>query len=76
MPNKVYRGPRQILPGRPTKTTGVPSKWLSLKLLQNEGFYVAFWGPFVFVPLVVLWLLNNNYRENGEDYPWGPIVSS
>src|SRR5919112_6071198 len=51
-PDKNYRGAQQVLPGSPTKTTGVPNKWFSLKLLQNEGFYVEFQGPFVFVSFV------------------------
>jgi hypothetical protein len=54
VPDKNYRGARQKLPGCPTKTTGVPDKWPFLKLLQNGGFRVAFFGAFVFVYLVVL----------------------
>src|SRR5918992_10263 len=54
VPNKNYRGPQQVLPGCPTKTTGVPNKRHFLKLLQNGGFCVAFRGSFVFVYLVVL----------------------
>jgi hypothetical protein len=64
------------VPGCPTKTTGVPDKLLSLKVLQNGVFRVTFWRLFVFVYLVNVMLLNNNYRENGEDNPWGPIASS
>jgi len=75
VPNKDYRGAQQKLPGCPTKTTGVPNKLLSLKVLQNGVFRVAFWRLFVFVYPVNVMLLNNNYRENGEDNPWGPIAS-
>ena len=76
VPNKDYRGAQQGLPGCPTKTTGVPNKLLSLKVLQNGVFRVAFGRLFVFVYLVNVMLLNNNHRENGEDNPWGPIASS
>src|SRR5215211_3742655 len=54
VPDKDYRGAQQGLPGSPTNTTGVPDKWLLLKLLQNGDFRVVFFGPFVFVSLVVL----------------------
>src|SRR5215210_1559582 len=66
VPDKNYRGAQQELPGCPTKTTGVPNKWPSLKLLQNEGFYVVFLGPFVLCFSCSVMLLNNNYKENGE----------
>src|SRR5215204_2594124 len=52
--NKGYRGPRQGLPGCPTRATGVPNKFLSRKVLQNGVFWAAFWRLFVFVSLVVL----------------------
>ena len=54
VPNKCYRGAQQALPGCPTNVTGVPNKRPSLKLLQNGVFLPLFWGPFVFVSLVVL----------------------
>jgi hypothetical protein len=76
VPDKDYRGVQQGLPGCPTRTTGVPDKLHSLKVLQNGVFRVTFWRLFVFVYLVNVMLLNNNYRENGEDNPWGPIASS
>jgi hypothetical protein len=54
VPDKNHRGPQQGLPGCPTKTTGVPNKPLSRKVLQNGVFQAAFWRLFVFVSLVVL----------------------
>src|SRR5215213_2529204 len=53
-PPATYRGAQQKVPGCPTKSTGVPDKWLSPKLLQNRVFHVVFRRPFVFVSLVVL----------------------
>jgi hypothetical protein len=75
-PDKCYRGPQQALPGSPTSTTGVPNKRPFLKLLQNGGFLVVFRDPFVFVSLCSVMLFNNNYRENGEVYPWGQTASN
>src|SRR5215208_1430017 len=76
VPNKHYRGAQQKVPGCPTKSTGVPDKWLSPKLLQNRIFHVVFRRPFVFVSLVSVMLLNNNYIGERGGCSWGPIASS
>ena len=76
VPDKYYRGAQQVLPGRPTNITGVPNKPSLRNMLQNGTFCLCSEGPFVIVSLVVLCCLNNNYKENGEGYPWGPIASS
>jgi hypothetical protein len=76
VPDKRYRGAQQVLPGRPTNITGVPNKPPLQNMLQNGTFCLCSEGPFVIVSLVVLCCLNNNYKENGEGYPWGPIASS
>src|SRR5215217_4091967 len=70
-PPATYRGAQQALPGCPTKSTGVPDKWLSPKLLQNRIFHVVFRRPFVFVSLVSVMLLNNNYIGERGGCSWG-----
>src|SRR5215211_3185148 len=54
------------LPGCPTRVTGVPNKWSSLKLLQNGGFCIVLLGLFVFVSLVVLCCLTTTTGTMGR----------
>jgi hypothetical protein len=61
VPNKDYRGARQASPTKGAAKWGI------------SGYVLE---ALVFVYLVNVMLLNNNYRENGEDNPWGPIASS
>jgi hypothetical protein len=72
-----------MLPGSPTRGAGVPDK--NHRGAQQVGFAkTAAKRGFLSSLLVVLcycfscsvMLLNNNYRENGEDDPWGKIASS
>jgi hypothetical protein len=82
-PPDRYRGARQALPGCPTSATGVPDK--NYRGAQQVGFAkIAAKRGLLSSLLVVLcycfscsvMLLNNNYRENGEDDPWGQIASN
>jgi hypothetical protein len=81
--NKNYRGARQKLPGCPTKTTGVSNKnyrgaqQVALsKIAAKRVFLCRVSGLLCFCLSCSVMLLNNNYRENGEVYPWRPIASS
>jgi hypothetical protein len=83
VPNKYYRGPQQILPGSPTNTTGVPNKYYRgprqvalFKVAAKRDFSCCVSGFLCFCFSCSVMLLNNNYRENGEVYPWEPITSS
>jgi hypothetical protein len=81
--NKYYRGAQQKLPGCPASTTGVPDKnyrgaqqVVLSKIAAKRGFLCRVSGPLCFCFSCNVMLLNNNYSENGEVYPWGPITSS
>jgi hypothetical protein len=72
-----------MLPGCPTNATGVPNKCyrgaqqMALsKIAGKRGFSCRVSGPLCFCFSCSVMLLNNNYRENGEVYPWEPIASS
>jgi hypothetical protein len=80
---RTYRGPQQVLPGSPTSATGVPNKnyrgpqQASLfKIAAKRGLSSRASGSLCFCFSCSVMLLNNNYRENGEVYPWGPIASN
>ena len=82
-PDKNYRGPQQMLPGCPTSTTGVPDKnyrgpqQASLfKTAAKRAFPCRVSGSLCFCFSCSVMLFNNNYRENGEVYPWGQIASN
>jgi hypothetical protein len=76
VPDKRYRGAQQEIPGRPTKTTGVPDKPPSQKVLQKGEFLRRNLASLCYCLSCSVMLLNNNYRENGEVYPWGQIASN
>src|SRR5215212_1159480 len=83
VPNKHYRGPRQVLPGCPTNIAGVSDKYYRgaqqvalSKVAAKRGFSCRVFGRLCFCLSCSVMLLNNNYRENGEVWWWGPIASS
>src|SRR5215217_7931831 len=83
VPNKNYRGPQQMLPGSPTSATGAPDK--NYRGPQQVVFTESAAKAVILCRDLVslcycfscsVMLFNNNYRENGEDDPWGQIASS
>jgi hypothetical protein len=83
VPSKKYRGARQKPPGSPTRVTGVPDKnhrgpqqAALTKGAAKRGIPGCVLEALCFCFSCSVMLLNNNYRENREDNPWGPIASS
>ena len=82
-PNLALTRPHENVPGSPTNTTGVPDKYhrgprqvaLS-KVAAKRGCSCRVLGFLCFCFSCSVMLLNNNYRANGEVFPWGPITSS
>ncbi len=79
----MYRGPQQVLPGSPTSATGVPDKnyrgpqqGVLAKDAAKRGILGRVSWSLCFCFSCSVMLLNNNYRENGEVYPWGQVASS
>ncbi|MDF2703046.1 MAG: hypothetical protein K0S10_1992, partial [Rubrobacteraceae bacterium] len=60
-PDKYYRGAQQVA---------------SAEYAAKRHILSLLLGSLCYCFSCSVMLLNNNYRENGEDYPWGPIASS
>jgi hypothetical protein len=72
-----------MLPGCPTRGAGVPDKnyrgarqAVIAKVAAKRGFLSLYLWALCYCFSCSVMLLNNNYRENGEDNPWGQIASS
>ena len=82
VPDKNYRGARQILPGCPTSTTGVPDKYCGVpnksplrNMLQNGTFCLCSQGSLCYCFSCSV-MFKQQLQGEREDYPWGLIASS